>query len=325
MTLRVLWLSKCNTFPSRYNRTCTSRNRCDRRCRLQLAVGDMSKKSMIPPSTAWRSGQRLLFALIRRGDFRPELRTRVKAMSWKRSVAERAVIIAATIFCCSSCATPKRPQVNSLRPMPQEPVRQESTATTACESSSVLLTAHRQAAETSEQLPTLEVDPLETHALAQPQSQESLVDLEAWAIMNNPTLRRMQQEAAAEWAKTGYVSKLPDPTVSSMFFTPPMNFEPDRQLAELQVMQMIPWLGRLQAEARRAHMEALVAETQYQAERLRVLGDIRATWFKLYVLGSRLKRLKPIRRNLNRSSQLPMHASGPAMPSLGTCSWQHWN
>ena len=62
-----------------------------------------------------------------------------------------------------------------------------------------------------------------------------------------------------------------------------MNFEPDRQVAEIQVMQMIPWLGRLKAEAQRAHMEALVAETQYQAERLRVVGDIRATWFKLYV------------------------------------------
>ena len=173
--------------------------------------------------------------------------------------------------------------------MRHEPANQESTATTARESSNVLLTAHRQATETSEQLPALEVDPLETHALGQPQSQESLGELEAWAIANNPTLRRMQQEAAAEWAKTGYVSKLPDPTVSSMFFTPPMNFEPDRQLAELQVMQMIPWLGRLEAEARRAHMEALVAETQYQAERLRVIGDIRATWFKLYVLGKQIE------------------------------------
>jgi outer membrane protein, heavy metal efflux system len=74
-----------------------------------------------------------------------------------------------------------------------------------------------------------------------------------------------------------------------MFFTPPMNFEPDRQLADIQVMQMIPWLGRLQAEAQRAHMEALVADTQYKAERLRLIGDIRATWFKLYVLGKQIE------------------------------------
>jgi cobalt-zinc-cadmium efflux system outer membrane protein len=99
----------------------------------------------------------------------------------------------------------------------------------------------------------------------------------------------MQQEAAAEWAKTGYVSKLPDPTLSSMVYVPPMHYEPDRQLAELQVMQMIPWLGRLKAEARRAHMEALAAETLYQAERLRIVGEIRATWFKLYVLAKQIE------------------------------------
>jgi outer membrane protein, heavy metal efflux system len=117
----------------------------------------------------------------------------------------------------------------------------------------------------------------------------SLSELEAEAVANNPTLRRMLHEAAAEWAKTGYVSELPDPTVSSMFFAPPMNFEPDRQVAETQVMQMIPWLGRLKAEAKRAHLEALVADTQYQAERLRVIGDIRANWFKLYVLGKQIE------------------------------------
>ena len=149
--------------------------------------------------------------------------------------------------------------------------------------SQVQLTSHRQLEEIPQQLPSQEAGNPELIALPEPHAVESLKELEVAAVANNPTLRRMQHEAAAEWAKTGYVSKLPDPTVSSMFFDPPMNFEPDRQVAEIQVMQMIPWLGRLKAEAQRAHMEALVAETQYQAERLRVVGDIRATWFKLYV------------------------------------------
>lgn len=155
--------------------------------------------------------------------------------------------------------------------------------------SDVRLASHRQQDETLQQLPPPERREPEALAAPQPQPEETLLDLEASAMTNNPTLRRMQQEAAAEWAKTGYISKLPDPTVSSMFFTPPMNFEPDRQMADVQVMQMIPWLGRLKAEAQRAHLEALVAETQYQAERLRVVGDIRATWFKLYVLGKQIE------------------------------------
>ncbi len=130
--------------------------------------------------------------------------------------------------------------------------------------------------------------PPETVPAPEPQPIESLESLEAFALSNNPALRRMQEEAAAAWAKTGYAAKLPDPTISSMFFIPPMNFEPDRQVAELQVMQMIPWLSRLDAEAQRAHVEALAAEQLYRAERLRVLGELRIAWYRLYVLGKQV-------------------------------------
>jgi len=117
----------------------------------------------------------------------------------------------------------------------------------------------------------------------------TLEELEAQATANSPTLRRMQQEAAAEWAKAGYAFSLPDPTVSSMFFGDAMNFVPDKQIAEVQVMQMIPWLGRLQSESRKAQLEAMAAQNLYLAERQRVLGDLRAAWYKLYVLGKQLQ------------------------------------
>jgi cobalt-zinc-cadmium efflux system outer membrane protein len=118
---------------------------------------------------------------------------------------------------------------------------------------------------------------------------ESLNDLEYFAQQTNPILRRMQHEAEAAWDKSRYVGKLPDPTVGSNFFVPPMNFEPDRQVAELQLMQMLPWLGRLKAEARQACLEALAAENAYQAERLRVVGEVRVNWLKLYVLGKQIE------------------------------------
>jgi hypothetical protein len=60
----------------------------------------------------------------------------------------------------------------------------------------------------------------------------------------------MRQEAAAERAKAGYVDKLPDPTVGTMIFGEPMNFVPDKQLAELQLSQMIPWLGQIMSTGR---------------------------------------------------------------------------
>lgn len=66
-------------------------------------------------------------------------------------------------------------------------------------------------------------------------SQDSLEELESWAISGNPTLRRMQEEAAAERSKAGYVGKLPDPTVGTMFFGNAMNFVPDTRHAPTQL------------------------------------------------------------------------------------------
>lgn len=120
-------------------------------------------------------------------------------------------------------------------------------------------------------------------------SGETLMELESLAIFNNPTLRRMKHEACAAWDKTRYIDQLPDPSLGSTFYLPPMNFEPDRQVAEVRLMQMIPWLGRLDAQAQQACMDALAAENMYQAERLRIIGELRATWFKLYVLAKQIE------------------------------------
>lgn len=203
-------------------------------------------------------------------------------------VARCSVFIVTLVVPVFGCATRKLGQASSSATTLPQPVKSAATPSTASLLPTVQLVSHRQQVDSpaADSLPRPQV-PESLTPFEQPA--ESLSDLENMAEASNPTLRRMQQEAAAEWAKTRYVSKLPDPTIASMFYTPPMNFEPDRQLAEVQVMQMIPWLGRLQAEARRAHIEALVAQTQYQAERLRVIGDIRVTWYKLYVLGKQIE------------------------------------
>jgi outer membrane protein TolC len=60
-------------------------------------------------------------------------------------------------------------------------------------------------------------------------------------------------------------------------------------IGEIQVMQMIPWIDRLRAEGRQAHLEALAAENDFQAEKLRVLGDVRATWARLFVIQKQIE------------------------------------
>lgn len=126
-------------------------------------------------------------------------------------------------------------------------------------------------------------------AKAEQHRANSLDSLEALALVNNPAIRRARQQAAAAWARTGYVDKLPDPVLSTMFFAPPMPLIPDRMIGEIQVMQMIPWLDRLRAEGRQAHLEALAAENDFQGEKLRVLADLRATWARIFVIHKQIE------------------------------------
>lgn len=190
-----------------------------------------------------------------------------------------------TFVCCSGCET-LRHQIRSTAPFLQSPVQETKQALDDSTFRFVSQRTSRTEEDAAENSETSESDLLsEQH----PQSQVTLTELESVATAGNPTLRRVQYEAGAAWAKTAYVSKLPDPTLSAMVYTPPMNFEPDRQLSEVQVMQMIPWLDRLKAEKQRAHLEALVAQTQYQAELLRVIGEVRTAWFKLYVLQKQIE------------------------------------
>jgi outer membrane protein, heavy metal efflux system len=199
------------------------------------------------------------------------------------AISRYVIPLISALVCCAGCETSR------------QCVRPNSTLTNASIASDfqkvadetetvVRLASHLQDEAAPQQPVTPEKRDHSEPVTPNSTSIESLLDLEALAIATNPTLRRMRHEANAAWSKTGYVSKLPDPTVSSMFFTPPMNFEPDRQLAEVQAMQMIPSLERLDAEAQRAQLEALAADTMYEAELLRITGDLRASWYQLYVL-----------------------------------------
>lgn len=226
--------------------------------------------------------------------FTATMRHRLMAMKWSPKVTGIccSLSVAAAMICCLGCETSRQQQVRSKQPIEQKPTIVARTPVHQPPQPSVHLSSHQQAGEVPAPLPPPPPTSPESLGPVLAQPVETLADLEAWATANNPTLRRMEQEAAGEWAKTGYVAKLPDPSIGAMFYTPPMNFVPDRQLAEVQVTQMIPWLGRLKAEAQRAHLEALAAENMYRAERLRVVGDLRATWFKLYVLGKQIQTTK---------------------------------
>jgi outer membrane protein TolC len=143
----------------------------------------------------------------------------------------------------------------------------------------------------------------------------SLPSLEVFAQSMNPRLLRLSQEAAAAEAKTHYVDKLPDPTVGTNIFASPIETAAGAQRANVSVRQMIPWLKRLDAQSQQAFFEAMALQQVYEAERLKVVGDVRALWYRLYVLG---KQLETSRSNLEVLRPLVGIASDRVATGRGT-------
>jgi len=116
--------------------------------------------------------------------------------------------------------------------------------------------------------------------------------LETRAQSTNPRLIRLLQEANAASAKTHYVDKLPDPTFGANIFGSPIETAAGSQRANFTLMQMIPWLDRLDAQQQQACFEAMALRQQYAAERLRVIGDVRAGYYRLYILTRQIQTIE---------------------------------
>lgn len=120
-------------------------------------------------------------------------------------------------------------------------------------------------------------------------SVDTLPQLEAIAVSQNPQLRRLAQESEAARAKVGYVDGLPDPTIGGNVFAAPIETAAGSQRANLTIGQMIPWLERLDAQAQQACFEAMALQQVQAAQRLKVIGDVRTLWYRLYVIGQQIQ------------------------------------
>ncbi len=118
---------------------------------------------------------------------------------------------------------------------------------------------------------------------------DSLEQLEDAAVAQNPSLRRLAQQYQAARAKVRYVDGLPDPTMAANVFATPIETAAGSQRANLKVAQMLPWLPRLDAQAQQACFEAMALQQVHAAERLKVVGDVRTMWYRLYVLGKQIE------------------------------------
>ena len=190
------------------------------------------------------------------------------------------VVVVLSTAALGGCAAKRQVALTSARP---EPAPQQARDTALV---SVSFIAHQ--TETSDE-PAPARRALEPAVLSVEPAADALVDLESLAQAMNPRLLRLSQQARAAEAKTYYVDKLPDPTVGANVFAAPIETAAGSQRANLSVMQMIPWLSRLDAQSQQALFEALSAQQLYEAERLKVVGDVRTLWYRLYVLSKQIE------------------------------------
>jgi cobalt-zinc-cadmium efflux system outer membrane protein len=154
-------------------------------------------------------------------------------------------------------------------------------------SESVTLAAHWEAVTAGG--PASSMLPASANSLSLAGSPLNLAELEAVALAANPGLLVLEQQVQAAWAKTEHIDRLPDPTVGANLFVSPIETAAGSQRANLSVSQMIPWLERLDAKAQQACCEAMAVQQALDAQRLKVVADIRSAWFRLFVLGRQIE------------------------------------
>lgn len=130
------------------------------------------------------------------------------------------------------------------------------------------------------------------NVLTMPLSSASLTDLEIQATTSNPMLRRLEQETFAAQARVEFADKLPDPMIAANFFGHPIETAAGSQRSNLTVSQALPWLARLDAQQQQACLEALAKQQESVAARLKVVADVRAMWFRLYVIEKQIETTK---------------------------------
>ena len=201
------------------------------------------------------------------------------AMSHTLKVAARYLLIAIAVAAVpSGCATSPPTRLPAVAEVVPDAISR--SAQSDLQRSDVQLVSHQSevADDVPEQLPPEVVG-----------TSNSLENFEAAALASNPALRRLSQEYEAARAKTVYVDKLPDPSIGTNIFAHPIETAAGSQRANITVSQMLPWLPRLDAQAQQACFEAVALSQLYAAERLRVIADIRASWYQLYVIQKQIE------------------------------------
>lgn len=106
------------------------------------------------------------------------------------------------------------------------------------------------------------------------------------ALAHNPSLAEIKARAEALAAIPPQAGALPDPTVNvDLLNIPTRNFnlrQEDMTMLEFGISQMIPFPGKRDLQRRIAEQEALAAADSVEEARLRLVREVRESWWRLF-------------------------------------------
>lgn len=118
------------------------------------------------------------------------------------------------------------------------------------------------------------------------------------ALEGNPGLAEMRARAEAAAALTPQAGSLPDPSVSFNALNLPVDSFDRRQepMTQMQfgISQALPFPGKLALKEKAAGFEAEAAGSSVEETRLRLISDVKVTWWRLFYVA---RSLEIVRRN----------------------------
>jgi outer membrane protein TolC len=112
------------------------------------------------------------------------------------------------------------------------------------------------------------------------QSDSLMVYLEI-AAKNNPIVQQKFTEYQAALQKVPQVGSLPDPELNVGVFLSPMELVTGKQVADIRLMQMLPWFGVLKNAKDEMSLMAKAKFESFRETKLQVFYDVQRTWNEL--------------------------------------------
>ncbi len=148
--------------------------------------------------------------------------------------------------------------------------------------------------------------------LAEAATDARLAEILAQVLENNPELEVLLARTAAARQRPSQARALPDPQaeLTTYLLSPETRVGPQRLAA--RVMQRFPWFGTLALREQAARFEAVAAEAELEARRVRLITTARKQWLELGFVDSAFDVLRLDRLTLERFEELARarYASG---------------